>query len=149
MLEQTGVADKISAELRTLVTARANGHCEYCQSPESFATERFSIEHIEPRATGGLTIAENLALACQGCNGHKATRTAAVDHETKTSVPLFDPRQQRWQEHFVWSENHLRIIGLTPTGRATITLLHLNRPSLLRLRGALIAINAHPPRVSE
>ncbi|OLE71919.1 MAG: HNH endonuclease [Cyanobacteria bacterium 13_1_40CM_2_61_4] len=147
MLEQTGVADTISAELRQLVTTRANGNCEYCQSPESFATERFSIEHIEPRAAGGFTIAENLALACQGCNGHKAAKTAAVDTETRTSVAIFNPRQQRWQEHFAWSEDHLRIIGLTPIGRATLRLLHLNRNSLLNLRKALISINAHPPRV--
>jgi hypothetical protein len=148
MPERTGVADRISAELRTLVTTRANGLCEYCQSPESFATERFSLEHIEPRAVGGLTIAENLALACQGCNGHKGTRTAAIDPETLTSVPLFHPRQQRWHEHFAWSEGHLRLIGLTRTGRATIRLLHLNRTSLSRLRGALIAINAHPAKGS-
>lgn len=139
------MAETISAELRDLVAARANGLCEYCHSQESFATERFSIEHIEPRATGGLTVAENLALACQGCNGHKAAKVTAVDPETQTSVPLFHPRQQRWSEHFAWSEDHLRIIGLTPTGRATVVLLHLNRTSLLRLRRALIAINVHPP----
>ena len=88
------MAETISVELRNLVAARANGLCEYCQSQESFATERFSIEHIEPRAAGGLTVAENLALACQGCNGHKAAKAAAVDPETQTSVPLFHPRQQ-------------------------------------------------------
>ena len=139
------MAETISVELRNLVAARANGLCEYCQSQESFATERFSIEHIEPRAAGGLTVAENLALACQGCNGHKAAKAAAVDPETQTSVTLFHPRQQRWPEHFAWSEDHLRIIGVTPTGRATVMLLHLNRASLLRLRRALIAINVHPP----
>jgi hypothetical protein len=138
------VAETISVELRNLVAARANGLCEYCQSQESFATERFSIEHIEPRAAGGLTVAENLALACQGCNGHKAAKAIAVDPETQTSVPRFHPRQQRWPKHFAWSEDHLRIIGLTPTGRATVVLLHLNRASLLRLRRALIAIDAHP-----
>jgi len=139
------VAEKISEGLRQLVTIRAKGYCEYCQSQESFATQRFSIEHIVPRVMGGLNVVENLALACQGCNGHKATNTAAIDPETQTSVPLFHPRQQRWHEHFAWSEDHLRIIGLTPIGRATITLLHLNRSSLLRLRGALVAIKKHPP----
>jgi len=139
------VAESISVELRKHVAVRANELCEYCQSQESFATERFSIEHIEPRVTGGLTVAENLALACQGCNGHKAAKAAAIDPETQTSVTLFHPRQQRWPEHFAWSEDHLRIIGVTPTGRATVMLLHLNRASLLRLRRALIAINVHPP----
>lgn len=139
------MAERSSAELRTLVTRRANGLCEYCQTPESFATERFSIEHIEPRAAGGLSVTANLALACQGCNGHKAKRTAAIDPQIQTAVPLFHPRLQRWQEHFAWGQGHLRILGLTPSGRTTIMLLHLNRPSLLRLRSALIAINAHPP----
>ena len=138
----------IPESLRQIVTARANGRCEY-QSPDSFATERFSIEHIEPQVFGGLTIPENLALACQGCNGHKATKTAAIDSETQISVPLFHPRQQIWHEHFAWSEDRLSIIGLTATGRATITLLHLNRASLLNLRRALIAINAHPLSVGE
>ena len=72
----------------------------------------------------------------------------AVDPETQTADPIFHPRRQRWQEHFAWSEDHLRIIGLTPTGRATITLLHLNRASLLHLRGALSAIDAHPTKAS-
>ena len=145
MPERTDVAERISAELRTLVTSRANGLCEYCQTPESFATERFSIEHIEPRAAGGLSVAVNLALACQGCNGHKAKRTAAIDPQTQTAVPLFHPRQQRWREHFAWGEGNLRIVGLTPFGRSTVMLLHLNRASLLRLRSALIAVHAHPP----
>ena len=139
------MAETISERLRQLVTTRANGRCEYCQSPEAFATERFSIEHIQPRATGDLTVAENLALACQGCNGHKAAKTTAVDFETQTSVPLFHPRQHLWQEHFALSADLLQIVGLTPTGRATIGLLHLNRASLLNLRRALIAINEYPP----
>lgn len=143
------MAETISESLRQLVTARANGRCEYCQSPESFATERFSIEHIQPRSLDGLTVAENLALACQGCNGHKATKTTAIDAETQTSVSLFHPRQNIWQEHFAWSEDHLQIIGLTATGRATIEALHLNRTSLLNLRRALVAINEHPPSANR
>lgn len=142
------MTETIPESLRQIVTTRANGRCEYCHSQESFATERFSIEHIEPRAGGGLTVAENLALACQGCNGHKGAKTAAIDTDTQASVPLFHPRQQLWQEHFAWSEDSLRIIGLTPTGRATVAALRLNRTSLLNLRRALIAINAHPPPAS-
>lgn len=142
------MADTISESLRRIVTTRAIGNCEYCQSQESFATERFSVEHIEPLALGGLTTAENLALACQGCNSHKATKTTAVDPQNQTQVSLFHPRQQRWQDHFTWSDDYSQIIGVTPTGRATVTLLHLNRASLLRLRLALVAINAHPPKVS-
>ena len=138
------MAETIPQSLRRSVTSRAKGRCEYCQSPESFATERFSIEHIQPRRTGGLTVVENLALACQGCNGYKAAKTAAIDPESETVVPLFHPRRQVWAEHFAWSEDYLQIVGTTPTGRATIGLLQLNRSSLVNLRRALLAVQKHP-----
>ncbi|HQE92523.1 MAG TPA: hypothetical protein PLH19_09455 [Anaerolineae bacterium] len=41
-------------------------------------------------------------------------------------MPLFNPREQVWTEHFHWIDNGLRIEGLTPTGRATVQLLHLD-----------------------
>ena len=140
------MAEAISEALRRAVTERARGYCEYCLSQEACATERFSIEHIHPRVLGGLTVAENLALACQGCNGHKAVATAATDPETGEMTTLFNPRQQIWGEHFAWSEDGLNIVGLTPTGRATIVRLQMNRPSLVNLRSALLAIKVHPPR---
>ena len=139
-----GMAEPIAAALRRLVTARAHGRCEYCQSPEAYATERFSIEHIQPRTLQGPTVPANLALACQGCNGYKSAQTISVDPETGETVELFHPRRHVWREHFTWSEDGLRIVGLTLTGRATVTLLRINRPPLMNLRRALMAIGAHP-----
>src|SRR5262249_45728909 len=55
----------------------------------------------------------------------------AVDPETRTSVPPFHARRQQWHEHFAWSEDQLRVVGLTPTGRATVMFLHLNRRDTL------------------
>src|SRR5437870_2126976 len=89
---------------------------------ETFTTRRYSA-----RRSLGPTRCWSKRAWLIGRNGHKATKTVALDPETQTSHPIFHPRQQRRQEHFAWSEDHLRIIGLTPTGRATITLLHLNR----------------------
>ena len=66
------MAEPIAEALRQLVTIRAHGRCEYCQSPEAYATERFSVEHIQPRTLQGQTVPTNLALACQGCNGYKS-----------------------------------------------------------------------------
>ncbi len=37
------------------------------------------------------------------------------------------------------------MIGLTPTGRATIEALHLNRPALQSLREVLYTVGKHPP----
>jgi hypothetical protein len=143
------MSEPIPEALRQFVTARAHGRCEYCWSREDYATGRFSVEHIQPRAANGPTAAENLALACQGCNGHKAAKTAAPDPETGEPAELFHPRRHVWQEHFAWGEGGLKVIGLTSTGRATVLLLRLNRPPLVNLRRALIAINAHPPQEPE
>ena len=60
-------------------------------------------------------------------------------------VPLFDPRRQTWSEHFEWSNNATLIVGLTPSGRATVVALHLNRPSLVLARREWVAVGWHPP----
>lgn len=143
------MSETVSEKLRRLVTMRARGLCEYCRTPENFAPERFSLEHIQPRAVGGPTSEGNLALACQGCNSYKSVKTTAQDPETKAVVPLFDPRRQRWREHFAWRAENLEVEGLTATGRATVALLRLNRSQLCNLRYALSAIQRHPPNDDE
>ena len=40
---------------------------------------------------------------------------------------LFDPRRQRWSEHFAWSDDGTRVIGRTPCGRATVLWQEGNR----------------------
>jgi len=116
---------RLTADLRRSVAERARGCCEYCRSQARFATESFSVEHIVPESQGGPTAAENLALSCQGCNNHKHTKTQGRDPETGAAVPLFHPRQHRWGDHFRWNENFTQVVGLTPTGRATVEELRL------------------------
>lgn len=137
--------DRSFADLREIVIARARGCCEYCQSQARFATQSFSVEHIIPRAKGGLTALENLALSCQGCNNHKYNKLSDRDPVTRHSVPLFHPRQQRWDEHFAWNDDYTVVIGLTATGRATVAALHLNRAGLVNLRRVLYVVGEHPP----
>jgi HNH endonuclease len=135
----------IPEKLKRLVAERAFGCCEYCICPDSHATHIHSNEHITPEALGGLTTAENLALACQGCNNKKYNKTHAVDPISKESVPLFHPRQNDWHEHFAWEPDCLTLTGLTATGRATIAALDLNRPRVINLRRLLIGDGLHPP----
>ena len=130
---------------RSAVKARASGRCEYCQCKEDFATETFSVEHIIPVVADGKTLLENLALACQGCNSHKYTKTSAPDPADGQIVPLYHPRLQQWNEHFRWSVDFLEVIGVTPTGRATVVALKLNRRNLLNLRKAMFVLGEHPP----
>jgi hypothetical protein len=133
------------AALRRLVIDRAHGCCEYCLSQMSYSSHSFAVEHITPRARGGKTIESNLALACQGCNEHKHTKIKAHDPLTGKLAILFHPRRHRWTEHFTWSADALEIIGLTPTGRATVVAFQLNRAEVVNLRRILSLFGEHPP----
>jgi 5-methylcytosine-specific restriction endonuclease McrA len=76
---------------------------------------RLEIEHIRPLAKGGRDDESNLWLACPICNSHKSDKAQAIDPETGTTVPLFNPRTQQWSEHFRWADDGLRIIGTSPS----------------------------------
>ena len=136
---------KISASIRRKVEKRANKLCEYCQSPLEFSSDPFSVEHIFPISKGGTDDLENLALACQGCNGHKSTKTEAFDPISQTVAVFYNPRKDIWNEHFVWNEDFTEIIGKTAKSRATIKTLKLNRQSVINLRRILVLAGEHPP----
>jgi hypothetical protein len=93
----------------------------------------------------GESTVDNLALACQGCNNYKHTKTQAIDSITSQVTDLYHPRQQQWQDHFTWKDDYSEIIGLTPTGRVTVELLKLNRQGVVNLRRILYATGNHPP----
>ncbi|MBI4606535.1 MAG: HNH endonuclease [Planctomycetes bacterium] len=131
--------------LRERVAARAQRRCGYCLTQEAVVGTPMEIEHIIPESLGGLTEEENLWVACPLCNQHKGNRIAALDPVTGEVVRLFDPRRQGWKDHFAWSPGAERVIGLTPSGRATVLALNLNRPSLVSARSAWAAVGWHPP----
>jgi HNH endonuclease len=135
----------IPLKLQELVKDRAQNCCEYCICPASHATQNHSNEHIFPESLGGTTTADNLALACQGCNNKKYNKTQAVDPISDSMVQLFHPRLDDWHEHFAWQPDCLILVGLTPTGRATITALDLNRQGVINLRRSLLREGLHPP----
>lgn len=137
--------EHIPAELRRQVREDAGHQCGYCLSNEALTGIPHSIDHIVPRAAGGVTERENLWLACRPCNEFKGAKTHATDPESDETVPLFNPRQQDWHEHFASSSDGTRILGLTPVGRATVVALKLNRPMLVRARRRWVAAGWHPP----
>ena len=140
---------KIRASIRSKVEKRAGKLCEYCQSPLKFSSDPFSIEHILPTSKGGTDDLGNLALACQGCNGHKSTKTEAFDAISQTTATFYNPRKDVWNEHFVWSEDFTEIIGKTAKGRVTIKVLKLNRQRVMNLRRVLILAGEHPPNIEK
>ena len=135
----------IVVAVRRMVAERAKGRCEYCQSSEYLAPQPFTLEHIIPTSQGGSDEPENLAYACQGCNGSKYAKTEAFDPITKLIVPIFNPRTQNWDDHFSWGKISTQIVGTTPTGRATVVTLKLNRKKLIALREILLVFGKHPP----
>lgn len=107
----------------------------------------FHVDHILPVARGGTDHESNLCLACELCNLYKWAKTEGVDPVTGIVVKLFNPRLQKWLDHFSWSEDGLEIVGLTPIGRATIGALRLNNPLALTVRGNWIKAGWHPPQI--
>ena len=135
----------ISEAIQNKIRHRANFLCEYCHASEQWQYVAFTIEHIIPLAKHGADTLDNLALACFHCNRKKSDRTTAIDPQSGAEVPLFNPRQDSWNNHFIWSVDELFIIGLTSVGRTTITALSLNRERVINIRAADKAVGRHPP----
>jgi hypothetical protein len=116
------------------VAARAGHRCEYCRAPEVVFNFAFEVEHVIPAARGGPDDDANFALACRACNLLKADALTGSDDATGIVVPLFHPRRDSWPDHFRVDPESGLIAGLTPTGRATVARLQMNRPLQLAAR---------------
>jgi hypothetical protein len=133
----------VAEELARTLRPRAEGRCQYCLMHESLQGATFHIEHIIPQCKGGISDLKNLALACPGCNLHKAGRIMAIDPATGEYARLFHPILQRWSEHF--RLNGYQIEGLTAVGRATVDALNLNDSRRRRIREVEEAFGLYPP----
>ena len=128
---------RVPPALQARVRQRAGACCEYCRLPEQFSPMRFEPDHVIAEQHGGPTVLANLAWACFVCNRHKLSNLAGIDPKTGKTTWLFNPRRQKWQRHFRWQGATL--VGRTPVGRATISVLGINLPHQIALRAALIA----------
>lgn len=88
---------------------RAQFRCEYCHYPELLSTAPLSIDHLQPQSLGGSDEVDNLALACRRCNERRYNFTTGIDPETGIEALLFNPRQQHWSDHFIWTADGQRI----------------------------------------
>ena len=126
---------RISAALRRQVRERARERCEYCLLAEVQAFFPHEPDHIIALKHGGETVPENLALACFDCNRFKGSDIAGIDPISGTVTALFNPRTERWADHFRLRNG--RIDPLTPVGRATERLLRFNLPPRVLARQAI------------
>src|SRR5262245_14542102 len=99
----------VSESLRAATVARAGERCEYCHLPTRGQVATFPIDHVCPRISGGLSILENLALACPHCNGCKWKYQDGVDPVSGETVRLFNPRTDNWPDHFPMVHRDSRI----------------------------------------
>jgi HNH endonuclease len=127
----------IAVALRRQVYDRANACCEYCLMPELAVLVSHEIDHMIAEKHGGQTDLDNLALACTSCNKHKGSDLASIDPLDGEIVRLFQPRRDRWDEHFRLSVGE--IVPLTAIGRVTVRLLQLNRSERVAIRQVLEA----------
>ncbi|MBI4366595.1 MAG: HNH endonuclease [Deltaproteobacteria bacterium] len=90
---------------RLNILLRDHHTCQYCQ--RKLPKTELNLDHVIPRARGGLTIWENVVTSCHACNLRKGGRTpeaAGMKLKRKpfrpTSVPFLDLsyRRRRYKE---------------------------------------------------
>jgi len=136
------MAGDLSAELRRLTSERAHFCCEYCLLPQDFAIHRHEPDHIVPVQHGGASESDNLAFACFSCNRYKGPNVGSYDPLTGMLTPFFNPRTQRWGDHFRFAEGAIE--GLTPEGRVTAKILRFNDDDRVAERNLLLRAGVFP-----
>jgi hypothetical protein len=132
----------VPAQLRRLVAERADGLCEYCLIHRDDTFFGCEIEHVISEKHDGLTTAENLALACMTCNRLKGTDIASLSERSGQLCRLFNPRTDRWSDHF--RLDGIVIRGVTDIGEVTAKLLGFNHADRLAERELLITVQRYP-----
>jgi hypothetical protein len=133
---------RVAAAVRRQVSARAGGRCEYCLLHQDDSPFTHQVDHIVPIKHGGSSTSDNLALTCLECNRRKGADLAGIDPLESSIIPLFNPRQDSWDEHFTL--DGASIAGQTPKGRATVETLRLNDRRRILQRQALIDAGRYP-----
>jgi hypothetical protein len=95
----------------------------------------FQIDHVISEKHGGLTIDANLAFACAFCNRFKGTDVGSITRSTNEFTRFFNPRIDRWSDHFKWDGD--LIATLTPIGEVTCAILKFNMPDRILEREAI------------
>jgi hypothetical protein len=152
---------KNDPQVRMVVRARAQGVCEYCLAE---TTGYFHVDHVIPPALWDDYVAErlsgvqplrnrrgpdhidNYAWSCPLCNQHKRQQVSFFVQRKQHR--LFDPRQDLWQDHFVFQNDYLLIKGITDVGKATELALKFNDPrpdGPLAVRHREILTRHYPP----
>jgi hypothetical protein len=132
----------ISAELRRLVMARAEGLCEYCLIAEEDTFYGCEVDHVISEKHGGPTEANNLCSACVFCNQAKGSDVGSINWENGEFVRFFNPRTDHWSDHFVLVGGQIQ--GVTAIGVVSARILGLNSGERLLERRTLQGMHRYP-----
>jgi len=132
----------ISAELRRLVSDRADHLCEYCLVSSLDRVSGCHVDHIISVKHGGATTLENLCYACTFCNLQKGTDLGSINWRTGELVRFFNPRKDFWGDHF--QLNDALIQAITDIGEVTERILDFNNHERVLERELLMEIARYP-----
>ena len=135
------MSKRLSHELRQQVAVRANFLCEYCLIAEEDTFFGCEIEHIISLKHGGSSDLDNLAYACVFCNRYKGSDIGSISEAGQFSR-FFNPRADRWAEHF--QLQGALIQPLTVIGEVTARIFRFNYGEQLLERQALIVSGRYP-----
>jgi hypothetical protein len=133
----------VPEKLQRHVAGRAGTSCEYCLIHENDTHLGCEVDHIVSEKHGGQTVPENLAYACFYCNRHKGSDVASIDSLSGEVVRLFNPRKDKWSEHFRLQGGRIEWKG--PIGEATARLLGFNLLERILERELLRVEGKYPP----
>lgn len=152
----------IKEDIRAQLLDIQDEDCPYCGLDLGGTSSNRHIEHIAPKSTYPqfLFTPNNLALACQYCNGFekKGSRDTISILQEEYDVCEFylvHPYHDDPDDHYDWEEEDRRvlIIGTSDKGRWTINLFKLDSAKMTELRGKKILVeemmNKRPDESSE
>ncbi len=136
------MAGEVPKSLWIRVAERAYRVCEYCLVHEDDLYHGCEVDHIISVKHGGATAEANLAFACFHCNRHKGSDLGSISRVSSKLVRFFNPRNDRWSEHFQSHDGEIE--GLTEIGEVTARILEFNQPERLTLRRLLADSGRYP-----
>jgi len=97
-----------------------------------------SASHVPDAVREAVT--ERAGRRCEYCL--YPLEASLLSFEMEHIVPFYNPRTQRWADHF--RLDGAQIVPLTPEARVTVAILQLNHPDRLIERERLIQIGRYP-----
>lgn len=131
----------ISAELRQTIADRAKQLCEYCLIAEADTFYGCEVDHIISLKHGGSSDPDNFAYACAPCNRAKGSDVASISAAGEVTR-FFNPRADRWAEHFRLEGASIQ--PLTTVGEVTARILGFNDSARLHEREEMIRFSKYP-----